>query len=57
MRGPRPEDRGVNGRPEYVRTSCEGSLKRLGVETIDLYYQHRVDPNVPIVMLHGHTEQ
>jgi aryl-alcohol dehydrogenase-like predicted oxidoreductase len=48
VRGPRPEDRGVNGRPEYVRTSCEGSLKRLGVETIDLYYQHRVDPDVSI---------
>ncbi len=48
VRGPRPEDRGVNGRPEYVRASCEGSLKRLGVETIDLYYQHRVDPNTPI---------
>jgi aryl-alcohol dehydrogenase-like predicted oxidoreductase len=48
VRGPRPEDRGVDGRPEYVRTSCEGSLKRLGVETIDLYYQHRVDPDVPI---------
>jgi aryl-alcohol dehydrogenase-like predicted oxidoreductase len=43
-----PNSRGVNGRPEYVRSSCEGSLKRLGVETIDLYYQHRVDPNVPI---------
>jgi aryl-alcohol dehydrogenase-like predicted oxidoreductase len=39
---------GVNGRPEYVRSSCEGSLKRLSVETIDLYYQHRVDPEVPI---------
>ena len=48
VRGPRPEDRGVNGRPEYVRTSCDGSLKRLGVERIDLYYQHRVDPDVPI---------
>ncbi|NUO71528.1 MAG: aldo/keto reductase [Frateuria sp.] len=43
-----PQARGVNGRPEYVRASCEGSLKRLGVETIDLYYQHRVDPSVPI---------
>ena len=43
-----PTSRGVNGRPEYVRSSCEGSLKRLGVETIDLYYQHRVDPSVPI---------
>jgi aryl-alcohol dehydrogenase-like predicted oxidoreductase len=40
--------RGINGRPEYVRQSAEGSLKRLGVETIDLYYQHRVDPNTPI---------
>lgn len=39
---------GVNGAPEYVRSACEGSLKRLGVETIDLYYQHRVDPQVPI---------
>src|SRR5579883_2896467 len=35
---------GVNGRPEYVRAACEASLRRLGVETIDLYYQHRVDP-------------
>jgi aryl-alcohol dehydrogenase-like predicted oxidoreductase len=43
-----PNLRGVNGRPEYVRASCEASLKRLGVETIDLYYQHRVDPNTPI---------
>ena len=39
---------GINGRPEYVRQSCEASLKRLGVETIDLYYQHRVDREVPI---------
>src|SRR2546421_9227957 len=36
---------GVNGRPEYVRSACEASLRRLKVETIDLYYQHRVDPN------------
>jgi aryl-alcohol dehydrogenase-like predicted oxidoreductase len=43
-----PTKRGVNGRPEYVRQACEGSLKRLGVETIDLYYQHRVDPSTPI---------
>jgi aryl-alcohol dehydrogenase-like predicted oxidoreductase len=48
VRGPRPTDRSANGRPEYVKASCEGSLKRLGVETIDLYYQHRVDPNTPI---------
>jgi aryl-alcohol dehydrogenase-like predicted oxidoreductase len=39
---------GVNGRPEYVQQACEASLKRLGVEVIDLYYQHRVDPNVPV---------
>lgn len=39
---------GVNGRPEYVIEACDKSLQRLGIETIDLYYQHRVDPNVPI---------
>jgi aryl-alcohol dehydrogenase-like predicted oxidoreductase len=39
---------GVNGRPEYVRQACDASLKRLGVDIIDLYYQHRVDPDVPI---------
>ncbi len=39
---------GVNGRPEYVRTACDASLARLGVDHIDLYYQHRVDPTVPI---------
>ncbi|WP_040950605.1 aldo/keto reductase [Gorillibacterium massiliense] len=39
---------GVSGRPEYVRSACEASLRRLGVDHIDLYYQHRVDPNVPI---------
>jgi aryl-alcohol dehydrogenase-like predicted oxidoreductase len=43
-----PTKRSINGRPEYVRQSCEGSLKRLGVDTIDLYYQHRVDRNTPI---------
>ena len=43
-----PAERNIDGRPQYVRASCEGSLKRLGVETIDLYYQHRVDPNTPI---------
>jgi aryl-alcohol dehydrogenase-like predicted oxidoreductase len=43
-----PMIRGINGKPEYVRQSCEGSLKRLGVDTIDLYYQHRVDPGTPI---------
>lgn len=39
---------GIDGRPEYVRQSCDASLKRLGIETIDLYYQHRIDPNTPI---------
>ncbi|MDT7541899.1 MAG: hypothetical protein QOE33_1803 [Acidobacteriota bacterium] len=43
-----PKVRGVNGRPEYVRESCEGSLRRLGVDVIDLYYLHRVDPATPI---------
>jgi aryl-alcohol dehydrogenase-like predicted oxidoreductase len=43
-----PQVRGVSGKPEYVRACCDASLKRLGVETIDLYYQHRVDPNTPI---------
>ena len=43
-----PTRRGVNGRPEYVHSACDASLKRLGVDHIDLYYQHRVDVNVPI---------
>ncbi|SDD14285.1 Predicted oxidoreductase [Cupriavidus sp. YR651] len=43
-----PAARGVNGRPEYVRAACDASLKRLGVDHIDLYYQHRVDPHTPI---------
>jgi len=43
-----PQARGVNGKPGYVRSSCEGSLRRLGVDHIDLYYQHRVDPDTPI---------
>jgi len=43
-----PAARGVNGKPEYVRQSCEASLRRLNVDVIDLYYQHRVDPNTPI---------
>jgi aryl-alcohol dehydrogenase-like predicted oxidoreductase len=43
-----PNARGISGKPEYVRKSCENSLRRLGVETIDLYYQHRVDPDTPI---------
>ncbi|MDE2428912.1 MAG: aldo/keto reductase [Burkholderiales bacterium] len=43
-----PHARGVNGTPAYIRTSVEGSLKRLGIDTIDLYYQHRIDRNTPI---------
>jgi aryl-alcohol dehydrogenase-like predicted oxidoreductase len=48
VRGPNGEYFGIRGDPEYVRSACEASLKRLGVEVIDLYYQHRVDPKVPI---------
>ena len=43
-----PSIRGVSGKPDYVKSACEGSLHRLGVEAIDLYYQHRVDPSTPI---------
>ncbi len=43
-----PAKRGISGRPEYVRAACDASLRRLGIERIDLYYQHRVDPRVPI---------
>jgi aryl-alcohol dehydrogenase-like predicted oxidoreductase len=55
-----PSIRGVNGKPDYVKSSCEGSLHRLGVDVIDLYYQHRVDPNTPIeetVMALGYLVQ
>jgi len=48
MRGEDGSFLGINGRPEYVRASCEASLRRLDVDTIDLYYQHRVDANTPI---------
>lgn len=49
VRDPRdPQTRAVNGKPDYVRKSCEDSLKRLGLDHIDLYYQHRVDPETPI---------
>lgn len=48
LRSGDPTYRGVNGRPEYVKTACDASLRRLGVDHIDLYYQHRVDPTVPI---------
>jgi aryl-alcohol dehydrogenase-like predicted oxidoreductase len=44
----KPEFRGISGKPDYLRNACEGSLRRLGVEVIDLYYQHRVDPDTPI---------
>jgi aryl-alcohol dehydrogenase-like predicted oxidoreductase len=49
LRDPRkPAFRGISGKPDYVREACEGSLRRLGVDVIDLYYQHRVDPDTPI---------
>ena len=48
LRSEDPSFRGISGRPEYVRKACDASLKRLGVDHIDLYYQHRVDPEVPI---------
>lgn len=48
LRSADPNYRGICGRPDYVRSACEASLKRLGVDVIDLYYQHRVDPEVPI---------
>jgi aryl-alcohol dehydrogenase-like predicted oxidoreductase len=48
LRNPDGTNAGLRGTPEYVRSACDSSLKRLGIETIDLYYQHRVDPNVPI---------
>ena len=52
-----PNARGVNGRPEYVRSSCEASLKRLKADHIDLYYQHRVDPETPIEQTVGAMAQ
>src|SRR5690606_6356585 len=48
VRAPDGRFLGIDGRPEYVKQACEASLRRLGVETIDLYYQHRVDPETPI---------
>jgi aryl-alcohol dehydrogenase-like predicted oxidoreductase len=48
VRGRNGERLGISGKPDYVRQACEASLKRLGIETIDLYYQHRVDPSTPI---------
>src|SRR5437016_7992194 len=51
----RPEFRGISGKPDYVRKACEGSLRRLGVDVIDLYYQHRIDPETPIEETVGAT--
>ncbi len=51
--GPNGENRGLNSRPEYIKQMTEGSLKRLRVEAIDLFYQHRVDPDVPIEEVAG----
>ena len=48
VRGENGDYLGINGKPEYVKNACEASLRRLGVQTIDLYYQHRVDPNTAI---------
>ena len=49
MRDPNdPSVRGVNGKPGYLKKRCESSLRRLGADPLDLYYQHRVDPNTPI---------
>jgi aryl-alcohol dehydrogenase-like predicted oxidoreductase len=48
IRGPGGQRGGVNGKPDYVPVACEASLRRMGIEVIDLYYIHRIDPNVPI---------
>src|SRR4051812_36957205 len=48
QRGETPAQRAINGKPEYVRAACDASLKRLGIDHIDLYYQHRVDRSTPI---------
>jgi aryl-alcohol dehydrogenase-like predicted oxidoreductase len=55
--GPNGENMGLNSRPEYIKQGVEGSLKRLRVETIDLLYQHRVDPNVPIEDVAGAVKE
>jgi len=57
VRGPDGSFLGVNGRPEYVRRACDASLRRLNVETLDLYYQHRVDASVPIEETVGAMER
>src|SRR3989440_10868794 len=51
------ENRGLDSRPEHIRAVCDASLKRLGVESIDLLYQHRVDPNVPIEDVAGAVKE
>jgi aryl-alcohol dehydrogenase-like predicted oxidoreductase len=48
VRGPNGERLGISGKPDYVKAACDASLKRLGIDVIDLYYQHRVDPETPI---------
>ncbi len=48
VRGPEPAQRSISGKPAYVKSACDASLSRLGVDVIDLYYQHRVDPETPI---------
>src|ERR1035437_4433514 len=48
MRTGDPNVRAINGKPEYLKSSCDASLKRLGIDYIDLYYQHRIDTNTPI---------
>src|SRR2546421_6990101 len=48
IRGPGGQRGGVNGKPDYAPVACEASLKRLGIDTIDLYYNHRIDASVPI---------
>src|SRR5436189_5924885 len=55
--GPNGEQRGLNSRPAYIKQMVEGSLKRLRVETIDLFYQHRVDPDVPIEEVAGAVQE
>ena len=55
VRSPDGKFIGINGRPEYVQQACEASLRRLGVDTIDLYFQHRVDAGVPIEIGRAHV--
>src|SRR6266487_3366750 len=55
--GPNGENRGLNSRPEHIKQGAEGSLKRLRVQTIDLFYQHRVDPDVPIEDVAGAVKE